>query len=147
MVSFLNHIASILYVRGLTCGAVYPLYYWYFRYIIIVLGIKRIKIRKIIPSSSRPGRIPRNLSPVPILLIWRWPPTLPASIPTHICDTRCIQSFTPFPQGGELWPAPEGKGWLDQVKQWQLLYQSKSVPREVTFSYDIYHHTPNQVPS
>ena len=26
MVSFLNHIASILYERGLTCGAAYPLY-------------------------------------------------------------------------------------------------------------------------
>ena len=28
MVSFINHIASILYERGLTCGAVYPLYYY-----------------------------------------------------------------------------------------------------------------------
>ena len=26
-VSFLNHIASVLYERGLTCGAVYPLYH------------------------------------------------------------------------------------------------------------------------
>ena len=26
MVSFLNHIASIQYERGLTCGAVYPLF-------------------------------------------------------------------------------------------------------------------------
>ena len=27
MVSFLNHIASILSERGLTCGAVYPLFH------------------------------------------------------------------------------------------------------------------------
>ena len=30
MVIFLNHIASILYKRGLTCGAVYPLLYFNF---------------------------------------------------------------------------------------------------------------------
>ena len=28
MVSFLNHIASILSERGLTCGAIYPLCYY-----------------------------------------------------------------------------------------------------------------------
>ena len=36
MVSFLNHIASILYERGLTCGAVYPLYCYMFRRQIIL---------------------------------------------------------------------------------------------------------------
>ena len=37
MVSFLNHIASVLSERGHTCGAVYPLY------IIIIISLEELE--------------------------------------------------------------------------------------------------------
>ena len=48
LVSFLNHIASILYEHGFTCGAVYPLFYNY------LIGCKcLIKARVTVPFGPK----------------------------------------------------------------------------------------------